>query len=91
MDTKKIESLIKLMKKHSLFELELEDDDERVRLVSAPPGSSFGYTAPQPLATVHEIVDHDIPSRTPAAVPLPSLWQSLKGSVFRETDTVRNY
>jgi len=47
MDIKKIETLIKLMKKHALYELEVEEDESRVHLVSAAGGAPV-YAAPAP-------------------------------------------
>ena len=40
MDTKKIEKLCEIMKKHDLVEIEVEEDDKRVRLVKPTAGSS---------------------------------------------------
>jgi acetyl-CoA carboxylase biotin carboxyl carrier protein len=53
MDTKKLEKLIQLLKKHELSEIEVEGDDERIRLVNMPTGGAqyMSYApAPQPHA-----------------------------------------
>ncbi len=87
MDTKKIEKLIQLLKKHGLHELEVEEDGKRVRVSSGAGASVVSAPLPQPTVAAPVAATTSEPSVPKSNIPLEKQVRSPFVGTFYEASS----